>query len=73
MNARDLFEMIEPALAGAGSKVTPLLSSSVEQVKGLVSFDQAKERHAEAGPVTRIASGLAAGLLAGKVVSSLGR
>lgn len=74
MNARDLFDMIEPALAAAGSKVTPLLTSfSLAPVKQLFSFEEAKERHAEAGPVTRIASGFAAGMLAGKVVSSLGR
>ena len=73
MNARDLFELIDPALAAAKSKVTPLLSLFSEQAKELVSLDQAKERHAEAGPVTRIASGFAAGILAGKVVSSLGR
>jgi hypothetical protein len=73
MNARDLFEIVEPALADARSKVTPLLGLAFGQAKELVSFDQAKERHAEAGPVTRIASGLAAGMLAGKLVSSLGR
>jgi hypothetical protein len=64
MNARDLFEMLEPALTDARTKVTPLLS---------FSFEEAKQRHAQAGPVTRIASGLAAGMLAGKVVSSLAR
>jgi len=64
MNGRDVFEMIEPVLAEARSKVTPLLSFSI---------DDAKRRHAEAGPVTRIASGLAAGMLAGKAVSSLAR
>lgn len=63
MNARDVFEMLEPVLADARSKVTPLLS---------FSLDEAKRRHAEAGPLTRIASGLAAGVLAGKVVSNLG-
>jgi hypothetical protein len=62
MNGRDVFEMIEPVLAEARNKVTPLLS---------FSFEEAKERHAQAGPVTRVASGLAAGMLAGKVVSSL--
>jgi hypothetical protein len=65
--------MVEPALADARSRVTPLLGLVSEQAKGLVSLDQAKERHAEAGPVTRVASGLAAGMLAGKLVSSLGR
>jgi len=64
MNGRDVFEMIEPVLAETRNKVTPLLSSS---------FEEAKHQHAEAGPVTRIASGLAAGMLAGKVVSSLAR
>jgi hypothetical protein len=64
MNARDVFEMIEPVLADARSKVAPLLS---------FSFEEAKRRHAEAGPVTRITSGLAAGVLAGKLVSSLAR
>jgi hypothetical protein len=56
--------MIEPVLADVRSKVTPLLS---------FSFEEAKRRHAEAGPVTRIASGLAAGMVAGKVVTSLAR
>ncbi|HWF24276.1 MAG TPA: hypothetical protein VG275_02440 [Solirubrobacteraceae bacterium] len=64
MNARDVFGMIEPTLADARQKITPLLS---------VSLDQAKEVHAKAGPVTRIASGLAAGVMAGKVVSSFAR
>ncbi|HWF74148.1 MAG TPA: hypothetical protein VG186_12425 [Solirubrobacteraceae bacterium] len=64
MNPRDLFGMIEPVLADVRSKVTPLLS---------FSFEEAKRRHAEAGPVTRIASGLAAGMVAGKVVTSLAR
>jgi hypothetical protein len=64
MNPRDVFEMIAPVLAGVRSKVTPLLS---------FSFDEAKRRHADAGPVTRIASGFAAGMLAGKAVSSLAR
>jgi len=64
MNARDLFEMIEPALAAARSKATPLMS---------FGFDQAKEQHAKAGPVTRIISGFVAGSLAGKVVGSLAR
>jgi hypothetical protein len=64
MSARDVFEMIEPVLADARSKVTPLLSFSLEE---------AKRRHAEAGPVTRIASGFAAGMVAGKVVSGLAR
>ena len=74
MNARDLFEMIEPALTAARSKVTPLLSNfSLAPLTQLFSLEEAKERHAEAGPVTRVVSGLAAGMLAGKVVSSLGR
>jgi hypothetical protein len=73
MNASDLFEIVAPALADARSKVAPLLASSLGQAQGLFSLEDAKERHAEAGPVTRIASGLAAGILAGKVVSSLGR
>jgi len=64
MNTRDLLEMLEPVLADARSKVTPLLS---------VFFEEAKRRHAEAGAMTRVASGLAAGVLAGKVVSSLAR
>lgn len=64
MNARDVFGMIEPTLAGARQKITPLLSFSLEQ---------AKEVHANAGPVTRVASGLAAGVVAGKVVSNLAR
>ncbi|HEY5319110.1 MAG TPA: hypothetical protein VIJ20_14065 [Solirubrobacteraceae bacterium] len=64
MNARDLLDIIEPALADAKSKVTPLLG---------LGFDQAKEQHAKAGAVTRIASGLAVGMLAGKLVSSLAR
>jgi hypothetical protein len=50
-----------------------LLSLTSEKAKDLFSLEQAKERHAEAGPVTRIASGFAAGMLAGKVVSGLGR
>jgi hypothetical protein len=56
--------MVEPVLTDARSKVTPLVG---------FSFEEAKRRHAQAGPVTRIASGLAAGMLAGKVVSSLAR
>lgn len=64
MNARDVFEMLEPAIADARQKVTPLLS---------FGFDQAKEQHAKASPGTRVFSGLAAGMLAGKVVSSLAR
>ncbi|MDQ6777949.1 MAG: hypothetical protein M3071_17455 [Actinomycetota bacterium] len=64
MNGRDMFDMIEPVLAETRSKVTSLLS---------FSFEEAKQRHAQAGPVTRIASGLAAGVLAGKVVSGLAR
>lgn len=64
MNARDVFEIIEPVLADARSRVTPLLS---------FSLDQAKERHAKAGPVTRITSGFAAGMLTAKVVNSLAR
>jgi hypothetical protein len=64
MNPRDLFEMIEPVLANARSKVTPLLS---------FGFEQAKEQHSKAGPATRVASGLAAGIVAGKVVSGLAR
>jgi hypothetical protein len=64
MNARDVFGMIEPTLAGAREKVTPLPGFFLEQ---------AKEVHAKAGPVTRVASGLAAGAMAGKAVSSLAR
>jgi hypothetical protein len=64
MNARDLFEMIAPALNNAKGKATPLLS---------FGFDQAKEQHAKAGPVTRVFSGFVAGTLAGKVVSTLAR
>lgn len=64
MNARDLFEMIAPALANARSKATPLLG---------FGFEQAKEQHAKAGPVTRVVSGFVAGTVAGKVVSSLAR
>jgi hypothetical protein len=56
--------MIEPTLADARRKVTALLS---------FSFEQAKEVHAKAGPVKRIVSGLTAGIVAGKVVSSLAR
>ena len=63
MNARDLFEMIAPALENARSKAAPLLS---------FGFEQAKEQHAKAGPVTRVLSGFVAGTLAGRVVSSLG-
>jgi hypothetical protein len=74
MNARDLFEMIEPALAAVRAKVTPLLTNfSLAPITGLFALDEARERHAKAGPVTRISSGFAAGMLAGKVVSSLGR
>jgi hypothetical protein len=73
MNASDLFEIVAPALAEARSKAAPLLSLTSEKAKDLFSLEQAKERHAEAGPVTRIASGFAAGMLAGKVVSGLGR
>ncbi|MEA2199297.1 MAG: hypothetical protein QOJ25_3348 [Solirubrobacteraceae bacterium] len=64
MNARDVFGIIEPTLADARQKVTPLLSFPLEQ---------AREVHAKAGPVTKVASGLAAGVLAGKVASSLAR
>lgn len=64
MNPRDVFGMIEPTLADARRKVTALLS---------FSFEQAKEVHAKAGPVKRIVSGLTAGIVAGKVVSSLAR
>lgn len=73
MTASDLFELVGPVLAEARSKVAPLLGSPFVQAKELFSLEDAKERHAEAGPVTRIASGFAAGMLAGKVVSSLGR
>ncbi|MDQ6805086.1 MAG: hypothetical protein M3065_08970 [Actinomycetota bacterium] len=64
MNGRDVFGMIEPVLTEARSKVTPSLS---------FPFEEAKRRHAQAGPVTRIASGLAAGIVAGKVVIGLAR
>lgn len=64
MNARDLVEMIAPAIGNARDKATPLLS---------FGFEQAKEQHAKAGPVTRVFSGFVAGTLAGKVVSSLAR
>jgi hypothetical protein len=64
VNARDVFEMIEPTLADARQKIAPLLG---------FSFEQAKEVHAKAGPATRVVSGLLGGVLAGKVVSSLGR
>jgi hypothetical protein len=64
MNPRDVLAMIETILTDARSKVTPLFSMSVEE---------AKRQHDEAGPVTRIASGFAAGMLAAKVVNNLAR
>ncbi len=64
MNTRDLFEMIEPALANARSKATPLFS---------FGFEHATEQHSKAGPATRVFSGFAVGMLTGKVVSSLAR
>jgi hypothetical protein len=64
MNARDVFEMIEPTVGEARQKVAHLLE---------FFFEQAKEVHAKAGPATRVVSGLAGGVVAGKVVSSLGR
>jgi hypothetical protein len=64
MNARDLFEVIAPALANARSRATPMLS---------FGFEQAKEQHAKAGPVTRVLSGFVAGTVAGRVVNGLVR
>jgi hypothetical protein len=64
MNARDVLEIVEPALADARQKVAPVLSFSLEQ---------AKEAHSQAGPVTRVASGFAAGVVAGKLVSNIVR
>lgn len=64
MNPREVLELLEPLLAGARDKLVPLLS---------LPFAGARDTHDKAGPITRVASGLAAGMLAGRLLSSLGR
>lgn len=64
MNPRELLLLIEPPLAGARDKLMPLLAAPLSG---------ASEAHAASDPTARIASGLLAGVLAGRVVSRLGR